>query len=60
MLETTYPLKQMIFGNFVVTHKLKKNLLTKENKIAFIVSVFIILLVIFISDIQSEWIYQGF
>ncbi len=40
--------------------KLRRSLFTKENLLAFLLCLILILLVIFTADASPTWIYQGF
>jgi hypothetical protein len=41
-------------------HKIRRRLITKENLLAVILCLILILLVIFTADSSPTWIYQGF
>ena len=41
-------------------HKIHRSLITKENLLAVILCLILILLVIFTADSSPTWIYQGF
>jgi hypothetical protein len=41
-------------------HKIHRSLFTKENLLAVLLCLILILLVIFTSDSSPTWIYQGF